>query len=645
MNMPATATKIVEIPIKLLTPSKRNVRKSTPSKESHAELVAGIRAVGVLHPPTVTASNADGLYEVIAGKRRLKALQDLVKEGTYSEDDKIACRMVTADGANLEEISLIENTQRQAMHPADEFEAFTKMKKNGSTPKDIALHLGIAESTVYKRLKLGQVAPAIIKAYRDDKLSIESVMAFTVEDDKLRQLEVFEALKGDGHVSPHRVRQALKGDTETSEGRLGKFVGQKAYEKAGGSFSCDLFKEVTYFNDAELLKKLAMQKLQREADKISGEWNWVEITLDDDNAPTLNRIRAYDTPETAPLIKQYDTIQGLLETLYETDEEWTDKHAEQELRLDAKLEEINQAIEDSRAFRPQEQQLAGCRVSISYGGAMHVEKGLIRKEDEKKLAELQNGKSKKKAANSEDSTNSDDARSTGDAVDEPDGDYSQALTNDLTTYRLNIAKHYLARDTDAVQNLLIYTLCSELFFEAYYSPPINLSMSATNPESSLTQPDTSDALRAFNDRSAGLALGWLNIENEAQRFEAFTALSGSDKFDLMAYCVASALKSSPLNGDGNTVAEIVIRGLDIPWHKEFQPDANNYFGRLSKDHLIEHGKMFLDDEWAAAAAKRSKKQLAEDLEAVFAGKDETMPADKRAAAMDWVPPGFRCANE
>lgn len=633
-------SRIIDVPIKLLIPSKRNVRKSTPSKESHDELVAAIRAIGLLHPPIVIDSSGDGLYEVIAGKRRLKALQELVKEGHYSEDDTIPCRRVAGDHSNLEEISLIENTHRAPMHPADEFEAFRKMRSNGATPSDIALHLGISEKTVYQRLKLGQVAPVIIKAFRNDEIKLAAVMAFTLEDDKTRQSEVFEALQAESRfgVSEREVRNALIGDLESSTSRIGKFVGEKAYEKAGGAVSHDLFEEVAYFNDTALLNHLAIEKLQRAADKLEG-WNWVEITLERQTySSAAKTIRPFDTPDTAPLREQLKVIEDARETLERTvdPDDWTDKHAEQAQRLEDNAEKIERAIAASQAYRPQEQQFAGCLVWIDHQGEMEITRGIIRKEDEKKLEEAAGNKSSKKKSAEKNET----------AAGELDGDntYSQALIADLTTYRLNIAKHYLALNTEAAQNLLIYTLCSTCLSAYYYSSPMDLSIRATNPEHALAQPDTSRALQAFKERQDALQLDWMELEDEGARFEAFTALPQEAKFDLMAYCVASALKTNPLNAQLNTVAEIVIRGLDIPWHSEFKPDATNYFGRLSKEHLIEHGKLFLDEDWPARAAKRSKKELANDLEAVFAGEDQTMPIAKRAAAIDWVPEAFRTGS-
>ena len=70
---------LIEVAINQLVPSKRNVRKSKPSKEADQELLAGIRAEGLLQNLVVIPNGKPDVFEVVAGKRRLKALQQLVK--------------------------------------------------------------------------------------------------------------------------------------------------------------------------------------------------------------------------------------------------------------------------------------------------------------------------------------------------------------------------------------------------------------------------------------------------------------------------------------------------------------------------------------------------------------------------------------
>ena len=80
-------------------------------------------------------------------------------------------------------ISLAENRVRENMHPADQFEAFCQLIDKGAPIEDVAARFSLAESVVKQRLKPARVSPAILKAYRDEEITLEDVMAFTITDD------------------------------------------------------------------------------------------------------------------------------------------------------------------------------------------------------------------------------------------------------------------------------------------------------------------------------------------------------------------------------------------------------------------------------------------------------------------------------
>jgi hypothetical protein len=64
---------------------------------------------------------AAGKFEVVAGGRRHAALKLLAKKKALAKEAPIACNLL--DDEDAAEISLAENEMRQAMHPADQFEA------------------------------------------------------------------------------------------------------------------------------------------------------------------------------------------------------------------------------------------------------------------------------------------------------------------------------------------------------------------------------------------------------------------------------------------------------------------------------------------------------------------------------------------
>src|SRR5690606_9479561 len=120
----------------------------------------------------VVIAQSEQAYEVIAGGRRLKALKALSEEGetipNLGDEWLIPCQVIEADNAT--EVSLVENTVRVAMHPADQFEAWSRMIAEGKSLADVALRFGVSEQVVRRRLKLAAVAPELMDAFREGEI-------------------------------------------------------------------------------------------------------------------------------------------------------------------------------------------------------------------------------------------------------------------------------------------------------------------------------------------------------------------------------------------------------------------------------------------------------------------------------------------
>src|SRR5690606_27127994 len=131
----------------------------------------------------------DGMFHVIAGGRRLEAIRSLQSEGKLPQDFAVPCQIVAEESAP--EMSLAENAVRLAMHPADQFEAFAKLIEKGHTAAEVAVRFGVEESLIHKRMKLTRVAPELFEEYRNESMTLECLVAFTVIDDHQRQLKVY----------------------------------------------------------------------------------------------------------------------------------------------------------------------------------------------------------------------------------------------------------------------------------------------------------------------------------------------------------------------------------------------------------------------------------------------------------------------
>jgi ParB family transcriptional regulator, chromosome partitioning protein len=155
---------------------------------------------------------------------------------------------------------------------------------------------------VQKRLKLANVSPALIKAYRKGDMTLQHVMAFAVTDDHAAQERVWNELSDWQKDDPDALRDMLTEHEVTAADRRVKIVTLKAYEKAGGTVRRDLFSDGddgAFIQDIVLLESLVAKKLETTAAEVRKDgWKWVEIHSAFDHAEWSQCERRY--PEFLP---------------------------------------------------------------------------------------------------------------------------------------------------------------------------------------------------------------------------------------------------------------------------------------------------------------------------------------------------------
>jgi len=122
-------------------------------------LAADIARRGLLQSLSVRplldeAGYETGLYGVQAGGRRLRALQLLVKQKKLAKNAPVSC-IVRTEGF-VEADSLAENTEREALHPLDQFRAFAALRDKGQGEDSIAAAFGVTPPT--SRAQLSRAA-------------------------------------------------------------------------------------------------------------------------------------------------------------------------------------------------------------------------------------------------------------------------------------------------------------------------------------------------------------------------------------------------------------------------------------------------------------------------------------------------------
>jgi ParB family chromosome partitioning protein len=561
------------IPLAHLILSAQNVRISP--REDIDALAHSILQQGVLQSLVVTKSAAKGkaAFEVVAGGRRFAALQKLREQGKIKASFEVPCTVIEA--ADAVAASLSENTQRQPMCAADQFDAFKRLVDGGRSIEDVAALFSVTPLVVKRRLKLANVAPSLIELFRKDALDLEAMMAFAVTDDHERQVHVFESLhKNNRHAN--WIRQALTTDELPSNDRLVRFVTLKAYEKAGGPVRVDLFSDqkCAYVQDVALLRSLAQAKLDKKVAQVKDEEGaaWAEGRLDCDYSErnAFGRVGMIRKEPSAKVAKQLAALQSEMSALQESGSEEDDYQ-----RLDViqdQIEEIEQSLEkpDPRAVK-----LAGILLTVEHDGRVEITRGLIRAEDKKALKAL--AKSPEVGAGSV-------------AVEPSDeGDVGGSLSGAL---RLNLSAQFTAglqARLDAAPSVALRALAATLWVGAsanYLSRgefPVTVRGTPPNLRSHAEGIEVGPACGAL---AASHAAWETQIGVDKNVFATLSAWPDTDVIALLAHC--TALNTDVIGQGGPTEDAMALANAAALDMRDFwQPSGDAFLKRVPKGIILD----------------------------------------------------------
>ena len=669
------------LPLHSLIPSPQNVRKTPAEGAAFEQLKASIAAHGLLEnllvQPARGNGETDGCHEVVAGGRRLAALRVLADDGAIAPDHPVPCHVV-ANGDNASELSLVENTVRVAMHPADQVEAFAKIARDGGTVAEIAARFGVSERTVEQRLRLGNAAPALLEAYRAGELGLQALQAFCVTADAKLQLAVWEELKAQ-HYGPSvwQIRRLLTEGRIPATADIARFVGADAYEAAGGALTRDLFAEEddrgTWFDDPALLRKLALDRLEAAAEELRTKWSWAEARVEVEWSDTARfaQIRPKPGEPTEADRKEIAQLTGRNQELNELDDDaWTEE-AEAELdRNQARLDEIHAAVEARAVFRRKDMAMAGAIVTIGDDGNMRVIQGLVRPEDLAAAADSpadgsardSESPSTNEAGNDAHDPNGFDghvrppALSRPDPVPDPEAEARKrvgigiGLGDDLRAIRTSHIKAHLAEDFEATFDLCVFQMARAIFHTGYRPHALDIKFSETADRPPMRRDDKEFADASLGEgmlriNRAALPLDWLQIEDDGDAFQMLRALPADRKQALFAACVARTVQGQlAFEPSARPELEATVARLDIDFASQYRPDADIFWNRLTKAKLLEVAAKTLGPDWASARAKSKKAVLVSSMARAFGADEEQashISAVARAAALKWTPPGFQ----
>lgn len=609
----APSQNMLLVPLSQLRQSKRNVRKTLGA--SINALASSIQRVGLLQNLTVILASDGEHYEVVAGGRRLAALKLLAKKHRIAKDYAVPCLLV-AD-ASARTASLTENVQREAMHPADQFEAFAALIEEGRPIEDIAADFGVTPLVVQRRFKLANVSPRLMADYRADEVNLDQLMALAITDDHAAQEAAFYDAPN-WQRNPTALRERLtEREIDAHRHPLVRFVGLEAYEAAGGGIRRDLFADADqgiYLTDAALIDRLAQEKLAGIVDEVRREgWAWVEAapaaTYADlqafQRAPKERRKpNAREAKRIAKLQAKVLEIGGALDAVESEDEEKAEALQEEGERLGEQLEALEVEL---LAYGSTVRAAAGAIVTLDRQGEPVIHRGLLRDAEAKALrtlARVQGGIAP------EDSENEDSPAPKKAGI-------SEKLARRLSAHRTAALQIELARNPQAALAALVHGMVQRVLQEGYaVELPIGISV---RPQDRLEgyAPEYPQSPAAVALRELQQVWGAQLPDDDAELFAVLLAMPQDELVQLLAVCVASTVdvvSSREYDAPGKVLAQAV--GLDMAaWWK---PTAEGYFSHVSKAVIVEAVQQFAPQH-VTRLAKLKKADIASEAERLAEG--------------------------
>ncbi|MDV6884237.1 chromosome partitioning protein ParB [Pandoraea apista] len=586
---------LILVPLSRLVsrPAGPNVRK-TP-RMSIPELAASIQRVGLLQNLIVIAAADGEHYEVVAGGRRLAALKLLAKKRRISKEWEVPCLLV-ADGT-ARTASLTENVQREAMHPADQFEAFAALVAEGRPIEDIAADFSVSPLVLQRRLKLANVSPRLLAEYRAEAVTLDQLMALAITDDHAAQETAFYDAPT-WQRNPSQLRDRLtEREIDAYRHPLVRFVGLDTYEAAGGGIRRDLFAESdagVYLTDATLLERLAQDKLAGIAAEVKAEgWAWVDATPAVTHAD-LHAFQRAPRERREPNVREAQRIEKLQTKMHELAAAVDDAlDAEDEEKADALQEEGEavgqqlQALEDGlKDYSATAKAAAGAIVTIDRSGEAVIHRGLMREAEAKALRTLER---LRQGFGSESEAGNDDEGEDGDSEGQPKtAAMSDKLAQRLSAHRTAALQIEVARHPQVSLAALVHGMVQTVLQGSHYGHdlPLGVSLKVQDRLEGIA-PDIPDSPAALALRELQQVAGEGLPEDSAELFAVLLAKSQDELVRLLAVCVAVTVDVvTPRTTQQQPGAELAQAvGLDMAaWWK---PTNEGYFRHVPKAAILE----------------------------------------------------------
>lgn len=200
---------IQEVALDRIRESGSNPRR-TFGESQLRELAANIQVHGVLQPIVLRPApdGADGMYELVAGARRLRASK-------LAGKNTIPATVRNLTDAEASEARLVENLQRENIHELDEgigYRCLMELRPDFYTAETIAAQVAKSPAYVRGRISLAELIPAAQTAFYEGKLTVAHALEIArlqTRDQERALVECFPGHRNSGSILKDRKAEAL----------------------------------------------------------------------------------------------------------------------------------------------------------------------------------------------------------------------------------------------------------------------------------------------------------------------------------------------------------------------------------------------------------------------------------------------------
>ena len=246
---------VMEVRVKDIHPNPNQPRREF-DQNALEELANSIKLKGVVTPVTVRVTEKG--YELIAGERRWRASK-------ISRKQKIPAYVINVkNDAEIMEIALIENVQREDLNPLEESEAYAVLNsKFGMSHNEIAMAVGKKRVTISNSLRLLKLPTEIRRSLRKGIISAGHARAILqgktlsqmmnawkkIIDNGLSVRDAEALFKRSTAIKKNKIVRSFSPQVKAIEDQLIEILGTKVKLKAGkdgGSI------EISYYSNDDL---------------------------------------------------------------------------------------------------------------------------------------------------------------------------------------------------------------------------------------------------------------------------------------------------------------------------------------------------------------------------------------------------------